>query len=148
MIIVSSISNFEWYQNYFKRQLKKQSIVFYDFLGSLCTDTKSAINFLINIEKVGILNVAFNYSCFIQMFECIQKYLKINSNNWIDLSKSPKKRNSTKATYWATLLYIIRQYFSYLNVRTSRVRLNRMGRFGRKATESSHAKNERLHFKN
>ena len=95
MIIVSSISNFEWYQNYFKRQLKKQSIVFYDFLGSLSTDTKSAIDFLINIEKVRILNVAFNYSCFIQMFECIQKYLKINSNNWIDLSKSPKKRNST-----------------------------------------------------
>ena len=95
MIIVSSISNFEWYQNYFKRQLKKQSIVFYDFLGSLSTDTKSVIDFLINIEKVGILNVAFNYSCFIQMFECIQKYLKINSNNWIDLSKSPKKRNST-----------------------------------------------------
>ena len=96
MIIVSSISNFEWYQNYFKRQLKKQSIVFYDFLGSLSTDTKSAIDFLINIEKVRILNVAFNYSCFIQMFECIQKYLKINSNNWIDLSKSPKKRNSTE----------------------------------------------------
>ena len=99
MIIVSSISNFEWYQNYFKRQLKKQSIVFYDFLGSFSTDTKSAIDFLINIEKVRILNVAFNYSCFIQMFECIQKYLKINSNNWIDLSKSPKKRNSTNLLY-------------------------------------------------